>query len=299
MVSSRIYELLCFACGFVLIDYGFNFIAAGFPGARQLTSQFLGANLIAGGSVAIFASLYYLLRTVPVAPPMGAAPSTLTQPDVGVETIVEEETPPKSSFYRNIEYIGYFFTILGLFSAADLVLQVFIRSIYNEGRWWVEVLLATFGILSYTIFGSIGRLGSQEEAKLSVPLTQPKLYQENVTSPVTLPPTPSPILSESLEIQAGDFTRTPSGEYERHLFDEIYDMFRMEREGVTAWREDRKGMRSVYLAGPYELSRKLLEDNVKNGVDVRIGILHLTVDSMEELLALLASSSESVPSASS
>lgn len=208
MVSRRIYELLGFACGFVLIDYGFSFVAAGFPGARQLTSQFLGANLIAGGSVAVFASLYYLLRPVSVAPPM-AAPSALTRPDVGVETIVEEETP------------------------------------------------------------------------------------------VTVPTAPSPTLPESLEMQVGDFTRSSSGEYERHLSDEIYDMFRMEREGVTAWREDRKGMRSVYLAGPYELSRKLLEDNVKNGEDVRIGILHLSVDSMRELLALLASSAESVPSASS
>ena len=298
MLSRRIYELLGFACGFILIDYGFSFVAAGFPGARQLTSQFLGANLIAGGSVAVFASLYYLLRPVTVAPPMGAPP-TLAPPDVGVETIVEEETPPKSSFYRNIEYVGYFFTVLGLFSAADLVLQVFIRSTYNEGRWWVEILLATFGVLSYTIFGSIGRLGSQEEAKLSVPLAQPKLYQETVTPPVTVPTAPSPALPESLEIQVGNFTSSSSGEYERHLSDEIYDMFRMEREGVTAWREDRKGMRSVYLAGPYELSGKLLEYNVKNGVDVRIGILHLSVDSMRGLLALLASSAESVPSASS
>ena len=272
-------------------------LPGGFPGARQLTSQFLGANLIAGGSVAVFASLYYLLRPVSVAPPI--APSTLTRPDVGVETIVEEETPPKSSFYRNIEYIGYSFTVLGLFSAADLVLQVFIRSTYNEGRWWVEILLVTFGVLSYTIFGSIGRLGSQEEAKLSVPLAQPKLYQENVTPLVKVPTASSPTLPESLEMQVGDFTRSSSGEYECHLSDEIYDMFRMEREGVTAWREDRKGMRSMYLAGPYELSRKLLEDSVKNGVDVRIGILHLSVNSMSELLALLASSAESVPSASS
>lgn len=226
-------------------------------------------------------------------------PPTLAPPDVGVETIVEEETPPKSSFYRSIEFIGYFFTVLGLFSAADLVLQVFIRSTYNEGRWWVEILLATFGVLSYTIFVSIGRLGSQEEAKLSVPLAQPKLYQEVVSPPVTVTTAPSPTLPESLEIQVGDFTMSSSGEYERHLSDEIYDMFRMEREGVTAWREDRKGMRSVYLAGPYELSRKLLEDSVKNGVDVRIGILHLSVDSMRDLLALLASSPESVPSASS
>ena len=100
-------------------------------------------------------------------------------------------------------------------------------------------------------------------------------------------------------MQVGDFTRSSSGEYERHLSAEIYDMFRMEREGVTAWREDRKGMRSVYLAGPYEFSRKLLEDNVKDGVEVRVGILHLSVDSMRGLLALLASSAESVPSASS
>ena len=198
MVSRRIYELLGFACGFVLIDYGFSFVAAGFPGARQLTSQFLGANLIAGGSVAVFASLYYLLRPVSVTSP------------------------------------------------------------------------------------------------ISVPLAQPKLYQENVTPPVTVPTAPSPTLPESLEMQAKDFTRSSSGEYEHHLSEEIYDMFRMEREGVTAWREDRKGMRSVYLAGPYVLSRKLLEDNVKNGVDVRIGILHLSVDSMRELLAFLASSAESV-----
>ena len=298
MGSRHIYELLGFTCGFVLIDYGFSFVATGFPGARQFTSQFLGANLIVGGSVAVFASLYYLLRPVSVAPPMGA-PSTLTQPDVGVETIVEEETPPKSNFYRNIEYVGYFFTVLGLFSAADLVLQVFIRSTYNEGRWWVEILLATFGVLSYTIFVSIGRLGSQEEAKLSVPLAQPKLYPENVTPPVTVITAPSPTLPESLEMKVADFTRSSSGEYERHLSDEIYDMFRMEREGVTAWREDRKGMRSVYLAGPYELSRKLLEDNVKNAMDVTVGILHLSVDSMRELLGLLASSAESVASASS
>jgi hypothetical protein len=239
-----------------------------------------------------------LLRPVSVAPPMGI-PSTLTRPDVGVELIVEEETAPKPSFYRNIEYVGYFFTVLGLFSAADLVLQVFIRSTYNEARWWVEILLATFGVLSYTILGSIGRLGSQEEAKLSVPLAQPKLYPENVTPPVAVPPAPSSRLPESLEMQAGDFSRSSSGEYERHLSDAVFDMFRMEREGVTAWREDRKGLRSVYLAGPYELSRKLLEDSVKSGVDVRIGILHLSVESMRDLLSLLASSAQSVPSASS
>jgi len=177
LISRRLYEILGVACGFVLIDYGFSLVAAGFPGARELTSQFLGANFLVGGSVAVFISLYYLLRPVSVAAPTGTEP-TLPRPDVGVETIVEEQTPPKSGFYRNIEYVGYFFTVLGLFSAADLVLQVFLRSTYNEGRWWVEILLVTFGVLSYTIFGSIGRLGSQEEAKLTVPLAQPKLPRE-------------------------------------------------------------------------------------------------------------------------
>jgi hypothetical protein len=108
-----------------------------------------------------------------------------------------------------------------------------------------------------------------------------------------------PTLPESLEIHVADFTRLTSGEYERHLTDEVYDLFRIEREGATAWREDRKGMRSVYLAGPYELSRKLMEENVKNGTDVRVGILHLSVDSMRRLLDLLVSPAEDVPSASS
>jgi hypothetical protein len=218
---------------------------------------------------------------------------------VGVETIVEEQAPPKSGFYRNIQYVGYFFTVLGLFSAADLVLQVFLRSTYNEGRWWVEILLVTFGVLSYTIFGSIGRLGSQEEAKLTVPFAQPKLYPENVSPPVAVLGTPSPSLPNSLEVQMGDFTRLPSGEYERHLSGEAYDMFRIEQEGVTVWREDRNGMRSVYLAGPYELSRKLLEDGVKGGEELKIGSLNLSVDSMRDFLAVLERPPESAPSASS
>jgi hypothetical protein len=298
LVSRRLYEILGVACGFVLINYGFSLVAAGFPGARELTSQFLGANFLVGGSVAVFISLYYLLRPGSVAAPTGTQPS-LPRPDVGIEIIVEEQTPPKSGFYRNIEYVGYFFTVLGLFSAADLVLQVFLRSTYNEGRWWVEILLMTFGILSYTIFGSIGRLGSQEEAKLTVPLAQSKLYSENVTPPVTIPATPSPSLPNSLEVHMGDFTRLPSGEYERHLSGEAYDMFRMEQEGVTVWREDRKGMRSVYLAGPYELSRKLLEDGVKDGEELKIGSLNLSVDSMRDFLAVLERPPESAPSASS
>lgn len=298
MVSRRFYEILGVACGFVLIDYGFSFVAAGFPGARELTSQFLGANLLVGGSVAVFVSLYFLLKPVSVATPAGTPP-TAPRPDVGVETIVEEETPPKSGFYRNIEYVGYFFTVLGLFSAADLVLQVFLRSTYNEGRWWVEVLLVTFGVLSYTIFVSIGRLGSQEEAKLAGPPAQPKLYPGNVAAPPTAPTTPSPSLPASLEIQIGEFTKSPSGEYERHLSGQVYDLFRIEKEGVTVWREDRQRIRSVYLAGPYELSRKMLEEGVKGGEELKIGSLKLSVDSMQGLLALLERPRESAAPVSS
>jgi hypothetical protein len=284
LVSRRLYEILGIACGFVLIDYGFSFIAAGFPGARALTSQLLAANLLVGGSAAVFASLYYLLKPVSASASPAGMPAA-QQPDVGVETIVEEETPPKSGFYRNIEYIGYFFTVLGLFSAADLVLQVFIRSTYNEARWWVEVLLVIFGVLSYTIFGSVGRIGSQEEAKLAGPLAQPKLYPDNALATAPAPANSS--LPASLEIRIEDFTKLPSGEFERHLAGEVYDMFRIENSGVTVWREDRQGIRSVYLAGPYELSRRLLEEALKGNQELKIGSLDLSGDSVRALLALL------------
>jgi hypothetical protein len=290
LVSHRLYQTLGIACGFIAIDYGFGFVAAGFPGARELTSQLLGVNLILAGSALVFASLYYLLR--PASAPAPQATEPIVRPDVGVETVVEEETPPKSNFYKNIEYIGYFFTVLGLFSAADLVLQVFIRSLYNEALWWIEILLATFGILSYTILGSIGRLGSQEEAKLSVPLAQPELHPEDVTAAVSTPTAAGPTLPDSLEINVRDYTKLSNDEYERHLSEKVYDMFRMGPERITAWREDRKGMRSIYLAGPYELSHRLLEDSVKQGQELRVGILRLSVDSTRELLGLLSQTSE-------
>lgn len=284
MVSRRLYEIIGLACGFVLVDYGFNFVAAGFPGARALTSQFLGGNLILGGSAVVFISLYYLLK--PTAPPAGPPTLPSAAPDVGVELIVEEETPPKPGFYRDITYIGYFFTILGLFSVADLILQVFIRSIYNEARWWTEILLVVFGILSYTILVSLGRLGAQEEEKLTMPLTQPKLVPENVQAAETAMVLPASPYPESLEVHAEDFARTPSGEYEKHLSGTVYDMFRIEQNMIIVWREDRKGIRSNYLAGPYELSSKLLEDQGKRGEDLRIGALRLTIDSIRELLGL-------------
>ncbi len=288
MLSRRSYEIFGLACGFVLIDYGFSFIAAGLPGARALTGQFVGANLIVGGSAAVFLSLYYLLRPgVTTQPASTSAPHQLSSaPDVGVETIVEEEGPPKSNFYRNIAYTGYFFTILGLISAAHLVLQVFIPALYNEVLWWVEILLVVFGVLAYTIFGSVGHLGSQEEAKLPVHLTQSNLGPLNVAR-VEAPSTPSVQLhTEPLEVRVKDFAKSPAGEYERKLSGEVYDAFRIDRNLITIWREDRKGMRSVYLAGPYELSRALLEEHSKSGEELNIGSLRLTVDSIRELLAL-------------
>ena len=286
LVSRRLYEILGLACGFVLIDYGFSFIAAGFPGARALTSQFIGANLLIAGSAVVFLALFYLLKSA-TATPAVAQPAT-GAPDVGVETVVEEQTPPKAGFYKNVEYVGYFFTFLGLFSAADLVLQVLIPPLYNEARWWVEILLVVFGVLSYTIFGSVGRLGSQEEAELAkmgaVP-SQPALTLHEGTSPAEAPKS-APSYPEVLDVRLNEFAKSASGEYEHHLAAEVYDRVHIERDLVTIWREDRQGMRSVYLAGPYELNRKLLEDYLSRGEQLRIGILSLSTDAMRELAKL-------------
>ena len=297
-MSGRIYEALGFLAGFVLIDFGFNFLATGVHGARAFTSEFLGANLLIGGSAIVFVALYYLLK--PETQVVKTTQPIPVSPDVGVGLVVEEATPPKPGFYKNIEYIGYFFAFLGLISAADLVLQVFIRSTYDELRWWVEVLLVVFGVLSYTILGSIGRLGAQEEAKLISPPTQPKLVPEPAALQVAPAqsnqlPTPKPV--ETLTLNLGDFTKSPTGEYEHHVSGNTYDMFRVDRDLVTVWREDRRGMRSVYLAGPYELNRKLLEDQVKNEGELKIGNLTLTADTMRALLELEHPTAQS-PSAS-
>lgn len=301
MLSRRLYQAFGVACGFVLVDYGFNAISVGVPGAGTFTSQFLGSNLLLGGSVLIFVSLYYLLKPVTPAPTQGlVTPPEGPRPDVGVELVVEEETPPKPGFYKKIEYVGYFFALLGLVSAADLVMQVFLRSTYNEARWWVEVLLVTFGVLSYTIFGSIGRLGSQEEAKLAkVPITGAVSLSESesaVASPATPTRTPTAQvagLNQPLTLTLTDFSKNTEGEYEKHLAGDSYDMFRMDPDLVTVWREDRHGMRSVYLAGPYELSQKMLEDYLNNGQELRVGELVLATDAIRALLALMESRKES------
>ena len=285
MVSRRLYEVLGLACGFGLLDYGFNFIATGLSGARALTSQFIGANLIIGGSAIVFLALFYLLK--PAAPTTTEAQPTTGVTEIGVETMAEEHVQPRPAFYRNIEYIGYFFTFLGLVSAADLVLQVLIPFMYNEARWWVEVLLVTFGVLSYTIFVSIGRLGEHEEEEFaratSIP-SKPVSVQQEAT--MAEPAKSTPAYPEELQVQLNEFSMSPSGELERHLSAEVYDRIRIERGLITIWREDRRGLRSIYLAGPYELSRNLLDGQVIRGEELRIGNLVLSVETVRELLRL-------------
>jgi hypothetical protein len=297
LLSRRLYQVFGLACGFGLIDFGFNTISVGIQGAGTFTSQFLAANLLLGGSILVFVSLFYLLKPISPVPAQPAASSPAgTRPDVGVELIVEEQTPPKPGFYKSIEYIGYFFAFLGLISAADLVMQVFLRSTYNEARWWIEVLLVTFGVLSYTILGSVGRLGSQEEAKLAkLPSAggPPKLEPELTSAAPAVAPAAgtvaSPETMEALTFRLADFARNSEGEYEKHLSGESYDMFRADPDMVTVWREDRRAMRSVYLAGPYELSRKMLEDYLSKGQELRVGKLVLSADSIRGLLDLTKS----------
>ena len=286
MAQERLYKIIGLACGFILIDFGFSLLAAGFPGLRPLTSQILGVNLLVGGSVAVFLSLFYLLK-----PPTSLMPSIQPiqqvgqRPDIGIGLVVEEEPPSQYGFYRNIKYVGYFFTGLGLFSAVDLVLQVLIPGLFNETRWWVEVLLATFGILSYAIFGSIGHLGAQEE-KQYVPAVAPSPTPTNEPGPSEMPqaaPTPS---DQVLQLHVNDFSKSNPGEYERQLSGTVYDMFRVESDLITVWRENRLGIRSVYLAGPYELSRELMKQHADRAEELKIGYLSLSVDTLRDLLRL-------------
>jgi hypothetical protein len=293
LAAGRIYQLVGFVCGFALIIYGFNLLAVGLPGARQFTSQFLGANLLVGGSAALFLSLYYLFKPA-VSSKVVGQPSGLP-PDVGVGLVVEEEPPSQYGFYKHIEYVGFFFTALGLFSVADLILQVLIPPLYNQTRWWVEILLATFGILSYAIFGSIGRVGAQEE-RLYVPTGQPHVSTAVTAAPVsTSSSVPLEPFPETLQVQISEFSKSSSGEYERKLAGNVFDRFRVEREVVVIWRERRQEIGSVYLAGPYELTRKLMEEYVNKGEELRIGYLSISVETLRDLMSLQEHALQPVP----
>ena len=300
MQSQRLAEGLGFALGFGLIIYGFNLISIGIPGARTFTSQFLAGNLLLGGSVLVFISLYYLLRPITATAEPSPSQAPVELPEIGAEMIVEEATPPKPGFYKTIEYIGYFFTIIGLISAADLVLQVFIRSIYNELRWWIEVLLVTFGVLSYTIFGSVGKLGMQEESKLSGPTVSPLEPTPRMTPSAAVSPSgsaPSDVTTPFMLTFEG-FSQNSEGEYERRVSGDSFDMARVDPELVTVWREDRREMRSVYLAGPYEFTKKFLEDSLSTGEELQVGVLTVPIDSIRRLLGLMEKLRETSAAAS-
>jgi len=285
LVTRKLYAILGIVCGFILIDYGFNFLAVGFPGAEVLTSQLVGGSFALGGSAVVFLALYSLLSPIPV------ASATVTQepvgpaPDVTVETIVEEQSGSQYAFYKHVEYIGYFFTALGLFSGADLIMQVFIHQLYNETRWWIEVLLVTFGVLSVAIFGSVGRIGAQEEREMAL-----RIQQTTQTAPVE--PVSSPVSGTSdvaqiptmIEVRLADFVKSTSGDFEHHLSAGVYDMIRIEPDMISIWREERQEIRVVYLVGPYELTRERLEEQLKRGEELKVGIVSLSLDVIQDLL---------------
>jgi hypothetical protein len=79
----------------------------------------------------------------------------------------------------------------------------------------------------------------------------------------------------------------------------LYDMFRIEKEMVTVWREDRVGIRSVYLAGPYELSRKIMQDSLNNSQDLKVGNLSISTDELRELLDLQHKEETGIPATTS
>lgn len=205
LALQKIYEIIGVACGLVLLNFGFELLAAGFPGTRQLTSQFLGISLLVGGVVVAFSSLYFLLKS-PVQVPALAQPAG-------------------------------------------------------------------------------GPIGAQEE-KQYVPVKQlAGAAPVSVAGGVTL--TVAPAYSQILELNIGEFSKSGSSDYERQLAGNVYDMFRIGREGVTVWRENREGMRSNYLAGPYELSMKFMGEYENRGEELKIGHLSVSVEALRDLMRLV------------
>ena len=176
-------------------------------------------------------------------------------------------------------------TALGLFSAADLVLQVFIYQLYNEARWWVEILLVVFAVLAYAIFGSLGRIGAEEERAL---IKQPGTTSvAGAVGEAVGPVAESKMqIPETIELHLDQFSRSLGGEYERKLTDFVYDMVSVGPEMVNVWRENRTEMRSTYLAGPYELSSGVLEEHAKLGEPIHIGILSISAESIQALIGM-------------
>ena len=101
MATGKLYEFIGFVSGLILINYGFSIIAAGLPGTRALTSQFVGFNLLVGGAAVLFMSLYFLLRPVPVFKPTGIQPGG-SVPDVGVGLVVRKFRPHSTASTRRL-----------------------------------------------------------------------------------------------------------------------------------------------------------------------------------------------------
>lgn len=282
MNSRKLYQLIGVLVGFAVIDYGFDFIVDGLPGARAMTSQFIGVNMLLGGSAVVFISLFFLLSPAQPSIP-SSRPESGAVPGIGIETVVEKQTPPQYRSYKNVEYAGYFMTALALFAAADLVVQVFISQIYNEARSQVEVLLlAVSGVLAYAIFGSLGRLEAGEGRALVTAQPSLALSMTSVQGEIE----PKARIPEVIELHLDQFSRSLSGEYEHKLTEFVYDMVRVRPEMINVWRESRTTMQSTYLAGPYELSSDLLEEHAKNSEPIRIGILSISSESIQELLGM-------------
>jgi hypothetical protein len=72
-------------------------------------------------------------------------------------------------------------------------------------------------------------------------------------------------------------------------------MFRVEPEIITVWRENRSGIRTDYLAGPYELSHELMHMYADRGEELRVGHLSLSVDTLRDLLHLQERPVEGAP----
>src|SRR5208337_3711868 len=124
-----------------------------------------------------------------------------------------------------------------------------IHQLYNETRWWIEVLLVTFGVLSFAIFGSIGRIGAQEEREMALRI--PQTTQTAPLEPVSSSGSSDvPQIPPTMEVRLADVGKAPIGDFEHRLSERVYDMIPVHPDMTSTRREDRQDIRAVDLAGP-------------------------------------------------
>jgi hypothetical protein len=90
----------------------------------------------------------------------------------------------------------------------------------------------------------------------------------------------------TIEVRLADFVKSPSGDFDRRLSERVYDMIRIQPDMISIWREERQEIRAVYLAGPYELTRESLEEQLKRGEELNVGIVSVPLDVIQDLLKL-------------